>query len=172
MSNTISLGVADADVPDLRMQNGLTSVFISVFGLAATRLADTDDQRLLAIWFLEKDQSAVGSGTVGFELIEAPFLSAAFERQRAFMLETVGGMRSRLGWETLSYEPNPRSLDPSIAAFVALLNHLKLEHLDTEAAEEWRDSCGAEEPMFSGFPTCTQHQVFLTIFGCHACNDR
>ncbi|MEV8338908.1 hypothetical protein [Leucobacter sp. NPDC077196] len=172
MSNTISLSVADADVPDLRMQNGLTSVFISTFGLAATRLADTDDQRLLTIWFLEKDQSVVGMGSVGFDLVEAPFLPAAFETQRAFMLQSTGGMTSRLGWETLSYEPNPRLLDPSIASFAALLNHVTREHLDIAAAEEWRDSCGAEELMFSGFPTCTQHKILSTVFGCHACNDR
>jgi hypothetical protein len=39
------------------MNNGLTSVFVSVLALAASELAETDRQREFAAWFADQQQA-------------------------------------------------------------------------------------------------------------------
>lgn len=63
MGNIISLNDKTPKSDWISMSNGLTSVFISVLGLSGSRLAQTDDEKRLIVWLLEKDQSAVGIGT-------------------------------------------------------------------------------------------------------------
>jgi hypothetical protein len=71
MANTIQL----ERIPEiaLRINNGSTSAFISVFGLSGSRLAKTEQEKRLIVFVLEKDQSAVGIGTVGFDIGNMPW---------------------------------------------------------------------------------------------------
>ncbi|WP_417541324.1 hypothetical protein [Microbacterium maritypicum] len=155
----------------VKMSNGLTNVFISTFGLAATRLAGTDGERRITYWVLEHDQSARGIGTVGFTLAEAPFDPASFDTGREFLLRATAAIMDRSGWETLNYAPNVDILGRAVEEFTGLVQRVTPMDLDTAAMREWLAASGPDEPQFHGFPTCPQHRVFLTDFGCHPCND-
>ncbi|WP_086350711.1 hypothetical protein [Candidatus Enterococcus clewellii] len=68
--NIISLSETEPSPYEIAMSNGLTAVLITTFGLSATSLAQTETQKQLTVFVLEKDQSCVGRGTVGFDLSE------------------------------------------------------------------------------------------------------
>jgi hypothetical protein len=48
---------ARPDIQCIQMNNGLTSVFVSVLALAASELAETDRQREFAAWFADQQQA-------------------------------------------------------------------------------------------------------------------
>jgi len=157
---------------NVHMSNGATSVFITVLGLSGTRLAKTDDEKKLLVWILEKDQSKRGIGTVGFAISEMPWVKENFENQKTFMLEVVKGVKEKLGWETLDYTPNEEIIFPFMDTFSNIIKELKKEDIDENVIEEWEKACEDSEPVFNGYPVCKEHNVLLTIFGCHVCNDR
>lgn len=101
MANYIKL-TNNSDI-DMHMSNGGTSVFISVIGLSGSRLAKTDDQKKLIVWLMEKDQSRVGIGTVGFSLSEMPWTKDKFDDEKAFLLNVINAVKQKLGWDTLDY---------------------------------------------------------------------
>jgi len=154
------------------MSNGPTSVFITVLGLSGTRLAKTDDEKKLLVWILEKDQSKCGIGTVGFAISEMSWIKENFECQKTFMLEVVKGVKEKLGWETLDYTPKEEIIFPFMDTFSDMIKELKKEDIDENAIEEWEKACEDYEPLYNGYPVCEKHNVLLTIFGCHVCNDR
>lgn len=86
--------------------NGCTDVLLTVIGLSGSKSAQTDDEKNMIIWLMEKDQSAVGMGTVGFDISEMPWKKACFENQKHFMLQVLDAARAKTGWETLEYSPN------------------------------------------------------------------
>jgi len=157
---------------DIHMSNGATSVFITVLGLSGTRLTKTDDEKKLLVWILEKDQSKCGIGTVGFSISEMPWIKENFECQQTFMLEVTMGVKEKLGWETLDYTPNEERIFPLIDTFYDMIKELTKDDIDEEEIEEWERSCEDNEPLNNGYPVCDEHYIFLTIFGCHVCNDR
>lgn len=156
----------------LKMSNGLTSVVISLIGLSGSRLAKREDEKLHIIWILEKDQSACGIGTVSFELSEMPWDQRYLNRQRLFMLAVLDGIDQQLGWETLNYEPNQELIRNCTSQFREMLEKLTEHDIDETAGAEWRKAATEDDPIHNGFPKCPKHDVYLTVFGCHICNDR
>jgi len=108
MANVITLNGNTPVSEYLHMSNGLTAVFIDAFGLSGSRLVASDMEKRLIVWVLEKNQSAVGIGTVGFEICDMPWEVDYFEDNRKFILSVLESMKSRLGWETLDYSPKQR----------------------------------------------------------------
>ena len=90
MANIISL---DSINEYISMSNGLTSVFIDVLGLSGTHLAKIDAEKRMIVWLLEKDQSAAGGGSVGFDISEMPWDDTAFEDIKRFLLDVIEGAR-------------------------------------------------------------------------------
>ncbi|QIK63330.1 hypothetical protein G7068_09055 [Leucobacter viscericola] len=171
MSNTITVGRGTPFEQSLTLANGLTSVFVSLLGLSGTATAADNKERVLVYWLLEQDQSAVGVGTVGFELEDLPFEENEFESQRVFLLSAIDGVIKRIGWDRLSYKPNEDLIFPAMHRFAELVRALRITDLHREEIAEWHEACQADEPMFRGFPVCGGHGLLLTRFGCHACNN-
>lgn len=71
--------------------NGCTDVLLTVIGLSGSKSAQANDEKNMIIWLMEKDQSAVGMGTVGFDISEMPWKKACFENQKHFMNEEIMG---------------------------------------------------------------------------------
>lgn len=72
----------------LSMSNGLTDTLISALLLSGSQLAKTDQEKRLIVWLAEKDQSAVGMGTVGFSVLDMPWDRNTFEQDRSFLRRT------------------------------------------------------------------------------------
>lgn len=153
------------------MSNGLTSVFVNVLGLSGSRLAKTDDEKRLIVWLLEKNQSVVGTGTVGFDICDMPWNIENFKQNIEFLLSVAAGVKDRLGWETLGYEPNEALLFPCIVQFEKLIHKMKVDLIDQQAGKDWLAMADSDDPILNGFPQCTNHGVFLTLFGCQVCTD-
>lgn len=83
MANTISLPKEINDVVELiGMSNGLTSVFIEVLAISGSILAKTNREKEMIIWLAQRDQSAVGIGTVGFDIDEMPWTIDSFQNEK------------------------------------------------------------------------------------------
>lgn len=171
MGNIILLDKKSPASECISMSNALTSVFINVLGLSGSQLAKTDDEKKLIVWLLEKNQSGVGIGTVGFYICEMPWNIKNFKQNQEFLLSVIDGIRNRLGWETLHYEPNETLLFPCIAQFEKLIQQMTAELVDLQAGKEWLVAANIDDPILNGFPQCPKHCVFLTLFGCQICTD-
>jgi len=170
MGNIISLNALGQH---LSMSNGLTTVFLSTLGLSGTYFAKSEDDKRIIIWLLEKDQSAVGCGTVGFDICEMPWDLADFDRSKQFLLAAVDGAKQKIGWERLDYRPNEELLFPCLDQFCYMISQMTPDMLDQAAIKAWLDESmeTPDDPILCGYPCCPKHQVFLTVFGCHLCND-
>lgn len=170
MGNIISL---DTIGERISMSNGLTSVFIDVLGLSGTHLAKTAAEKRMIVWFLEKDQSAVGWGAVGFDVSEMPWADTDFDDMKRFMLDVIEGARRKDGWGFLDYQPNEDLLFPCLDQFYKLISDMDLSMFNQEAARKWlHDTMDVpDDPIVCGYPRCPKHPVLLTVFGCHLCNN-
>lgn len=170
MANTIRL-YENSPIDDwLTMSNGATEVFISVIGLSGSRIAKTDDEKILIVWILEHDQSAIGIGAVDFDLSELPWNKRRFNLQKQFMLKVLEGIENKLDWEALNYVSNEKFLETPVLYFRKMLQQVNESIIDEKAIKEWIADSKKEEPMKNGFPLCKKHKIFLTLFGCHICN--
>jgi hypothetical protein len=98
MSNSISYEKRP-DLHSVQMNNGLTSVFISVIAIAASILAKNDLQRKIAVWFASHDQGVFGLGLVGFDVSELPWVQEDFDEQKRFILQVIDSTTCQMGWE-------------------------------------------------------------------------
>jgi len=177
MGNVITLNKNTLISEFLHMSNGLTAVFIDTFGLSGSRLARNDIEKRLIVWVLEKNQSAVGIGTVGFEICDMPWEVDYFEDNRKFIMSVLKCMKSRLGWETLDYSINEELLFPCIEQFKNLLLQMTSEDINLIEVKCWLEEFFADAyisgntPSISGFPKCPKHEVLLSIYGCHVCTN-
>ena len=151
--------------------NGCTDVLLTVIGLSGSRLARTDDERNMMVWLMMKDQNIVGRGTVGFDITEMLWEKEYFERQKQFMLRVLNGVKKRIGWETLSYEPNEEMIFNRIDCLYEMFQAIQIEDIDEEATREWLEDVELNEPIKNGYPKCEKHGIYHSIFGCIACND-
>ncbi len=154
----------------LKMSNGLTAVFIDVMTLAGSRLAQTVDEKRLIVWLAEKDQSAVGIGTVGFDIREIPWNTERFEENKRFMLKVIEAAESRTGWDKLGYQPNEELLLPALKKFAEMISQMTAEDVDENETREWFAAAEHDAPVLCGFPKCPKHGTLLSCFGCLICN--
>ena len=135
----------------LSMGNGLTDTLISALLLSGSQLAKTDQEKRLIVWLAEKDQSAVGMGTVGFSVLDMPWDRNTLEQNRSFLRRTVEQAKLRRGWELLDYQPSEELLLPSLEKFLFLIAQLKQAVIQPECLEAWLDEAAENELVRSGF---------------------
>lgn len=167
MSNLITFGENGGDY--LQMSNGLTSVFIDVLTLAGSKLAQTVDEKLLIVWLAEKDQNAVGIGTVGFDIREMPWNTEHFEENKRFMLKVIKAAENKTDWDKLDYQPSEELLFPALKKFAEMIGKLSAEDIYPNALTEWVNSAENDDPILNGFPKCPKHGVLKTFLGCLLC---
>lgn len=171
MANIIRLNKKAPVDKWVSMSNSLTSVFIDVLALSGSHLAVTDDEKRLIVWFSEKDQSAVGIGTVGFDIDEMPWNTITFEDNKKFLLNTIYQAKNRFGWKLLEYIPNETFIFVALDEFTRLLEKMRMEDIQKDALSEWLAAAESDDPVLCGFPKCKKHNTLLTYFGCHVCNN-
>lgn len=173
MGNVICLSnqISDPQKLLLSMSNGLTDVFISVLLLSGSQLAKDEDEKRLIVWLAERDQSAVGMGTVGFSVLEMPWNIKTFEKDQAFMLKVIEHARNGIGWKQLDYVPSENLLFPALNQFYFLIAQLKRSDIKPDSLEEWLAEATENDPVRCGFPRCSRHDTLLTTFGCQICNN-
>jgi hypothetical protein len=148
------------------MNNGLTSVFVSVLTLAASELAETDRQRECAAWFASHDQSVFGLGTVGFDMSELPWSLDAFASDRGFVLRVIHAAKARVGWERLGYEPHEEWVQHCLDQFRAMVEAFAIEYAAGSEAAVW--PCGRPKRLV----LCPVHRVYQHEQGCVLCSDQ
>lgn len=168
MSNIITYHNKNLDV---HMSNGLTSVFISILGLSGSIIATEDYQKDLIVFLLEKDQSKIGIGTVGFDISEMPWKFKEFNHQKSFMLKVIDRVKSKIDWHLLDYTPNDIVID-SLNKFENMIQNLSIEDINLEKINTWLfDTLNERKSWNIKYPKCEKHGVFKTFCGCHICND-
>ena len=155
----------------LHMNNGLTGVFISTFGLSGSRLAKTGQEKKLVVYVLENNQSVYGIGSVSFDIGCLPWDKNSFEKDRQFILSVLAGINNKLGWETLSYFPREDWLKTCVNTFETMLTNMVQDDINASKIDEWHKQIEPNDPINQGFPLCSVHKVLLTKHGCQVCMD-
>lgn len=169
MANVIRLN-HDAPVDEwLSISNGTTSMMTELMGISGSIMAEAEAEKSMIVWLLEKDQTVVGAGTVGFDVVDMPWTTADFEGQRFFMLNVLDGVKNQLGWDRLPYSPNPEFVDYSIARLSAMFEKITVHMIDEENTKEWMMSAEPDDPINHGYPKCREHGMLLTLWGCYTC---
>lgn len=169
MANVINLN-QDAPVDEwLSISNGTTSMIIELIGLSGSIMAQSDAEKSMIVWLLEKDQNVVGLGTVGFCVVDMPWTAGDFEDQWLFMLKVLEGVRNQLGWNRLSYSPNIEFVAFCITRLEAMFRKITIDMIDEENTKEWRTTAEPNDPINNGYPKCREHGMLLTLWGCFSC---
>ena len=155
-----------------RCSNGCLDVLLAVIGLSGSRIAQSDDERNLIVWLMEKDQSIVGLGTVGFDIIEMPWKKLCFEGQKLFMLQVLDGVKEKIGWETLDYKPNEEIIFDRISTLHDMFRLIQIEDINEDLTVQWLEDPDICELIRGGYPKCKKHGIYMSIWGCLACNDK
>lgn len=170
MANTIGRTKDSPQEEWLSFSNGATDLFLAVLGLSGSRLAQTQGEKRLIVWLLERDQSVLGAGTVGFDLCEMPWEIPHLQEQISFLMRVLDGVEAHLGWECLDFTPNLDFVRVGTEKFRKMLSRLKTKDLTPNALSLWLEAMEESDPVFHGFPKCPKHGIFLTVWGCYLCN--
>lgn len=172
--NQISMPESLEDVIEpLRMKNSSTEVFIETLVLSGSALAKTNREKEFIIWLAQRDQNAVGRGTVGFHLDEMPWVEEDFPEMKQFVLSTIIGVMNRTKWDVLNYEPNEEWIRNTFGHFSRMIQLLEAEHINSQHYWEWiTPDVDDDEPTVPvGHPKCKEHEVYLSCLGCVICNS-
>ncbi|MEY4529303.1 MAG: hypothetical protein RLZZ156_24 [Deinococcota bacterium] len=164
MSNLISYDAQNLE--PLQMNNGLTSVFVSVLALSASNLAQTDNQRLWAAWIASRDQGIFGGGIVGFDLTQMPWKVASLEADKDFWSRAVAAAKQKIGWECLDYQPHEEWVFSSLDQFIGLIIAFEAADINSDESREW-----TYDSRPRTLELCKKHLVYLHAYGCVICND-
>ncbi len=159
------------DEDSLTMSNIGTAKFINVLCLSGGRLAKTESQKRFMVFLAERNQSFMGFGVVGFDIVEMPWVKDSFEEDKKFMLGVIDGVKNKLGWETLDYEPNEEVIFMYMDTFRKLIDRMSIDDIDEENLTEWLSAADADDPVNCGFPKCEKHDTYISIAGCQVCME-
>lgn len=171
MSNTIRFNDKTSVDDWIGMSNGLTSGFIKILVLSGSAIAETETEKQMIVWLAEKNQSAVGIGTVGFDVVEMPWDKADFPSLKAFMLRAADEALSKKDWDKLGYTPNDSFVMPCLEKFRQYIERMTEADIREEARSEWLERSESDDPVKCGFPRCKKHGTLLSLYGCNICND-
>jgi hypothetical protein len=169
MGNTIWL--KRAPELTLSMSNGLTSVFVSTFGLSGSRLAKSEQEKKLVVYVLEKNQAVFGIGMIDFDAGSLPWDTQNFEQDKQFILSVLDGIKKKLGWEKLKYEPNEEMLFTSVDEFEKMIQFMDKNDINIDEINRWLKAVQADNPINNGFPVCPVDGALLTQYGCQVCME-
>lgn len=176
MGNVIAFNdiVSVAD-DSFSMSNGLTDVFIDYLLLSGSRLAKTESEKRMVVFLAEKQQTKVGMGNVGFDIVEMPWTSDTFETDKTFVLEMIHHARALTSekrvWKKMGYEPGQEHLVYALNSFEVLIKRMSINDVDEDNYREWISAAEIDDPINTGFSQCPKHEVLLSLFGCKLCND-
>jgi len=167
--------------------------FIATMGLSGSFLAKSDFEKKFVVWLLEKDQDFIGRGTIAFDLCEMPWSFIGFHEEKSFLLSMANGVKSKNGWDKLSYAPNEEMLFSYIDRFISLLEDFTLGDVNERHRLDWArdgnplyrlgrgvwvDECntyewvrGENSREIQGYAKCSTHELYLTYFGCYLCKN-
>jgi hypothetical protein len=89
----------------MRLSNGATAVFLSVWQFALSDLAGNSWERAFAQWIARHDTQILGLGMVGFGLDEIDWDPVQFPSQKAFLVRALDTALTRHRWAELCYDP-------------------------------------------------------------------
>jgi hypothetical protein len=152
----------DAAGLSLKLNNGGTSVLLSVLLLAGSDLAQSEWERELMTWFAGHDQAIFGLGVVGFDVHEIAWTRAGLQEQKAFVLKMIELALTRHRWDALGYDP------PYAHEYLATLRKL-IEAVTRDSIRpdtNWQSQARPEV-----LAKCARHEVYVHAWGCLICND-
>lgn len=152
----------------IQCSNGLTNVLLTTIGLSGSKYAVDEDEKNLIVWMMTCDQNRRGIGTVSFDLRELPWKKEKFQQQKTFLLKVLDGVKNKIGWEVLDYTPNEDILFGRIYGLKKMIEKMTVEDIDENSTLKWLKE---DEMILKGYPKCKKHNIFLSIYGCMACND-
>ncbi len=164
MANMVQYG-RRPDLEPVQMSNGLTSVFIAVLALAASRLPQTDHEKELATWIGSRDQSIFGLGMVGFDIAQIPWGADTFDQDKAFLLGVIEAAKAKTGWDRLDYAAREDWVMGSLDQFAVLVGAFSPKDIVTSKERSW--PWGKPEVL----ALCEKHGVYQHVEGCVVCND-
>lgn len=147
------------------------SALMTVIGLSGSKLAQNDFEKTFIIWLMEKDQSCIGLGMAGFDITEMPWKKEYFNEQKEFIIKVLEGIMDKVGWDTLDYEPNMEIISDKVHQLKEMFGKMQPEDINMIAVNEWLNDTSDTEPIKTGCPKCKKHNIYLSLFGCIACND-
>jgi hypothetical protein len=150
----------------LKMSNGLTSVFIAILSLSASRLAKTDRDVDFAMWLASCDQSIIGLGAVGFDISEMPWSTENFETEKRFTLSVIDSAKSKQYWNVLDYQPREDWALHSLEQFRCLIEDFTAEFV--------KDADKKDRSVYKSdkIEKCPIHEIYFHWSGCVICNDK
>ncbi len=176
MGNIISFdGTISINDDSLSMSNGLTDVLIDYLLISGSELAVSESEKRMIAFLAEKQQTIIGMGTVGFDIIEMPWQLDSFHKDKAFLLKVIDYARmlsfKKSVWDKLGYEPNQEHIDYALSRFDTLIKRMTENDIDNNNLQEWLADREQDDPVCCGYPKCPKHGVILSLFGCKLCND-
>lgn len=156
----------------LHMSNAGMDIFLTTLALSGSKLAETQKQKEIILWIAEHDDVIRGRGFNDFDISDFPWNYDDFEEELKFLLKVIDGVKQKIGWETLNYDPNEEILYSNLVTFSKLLTGFNKKYITTEAYLDWKKE--KENPKYSipvGFPKCAKHSILLHYGGCIACNN-
>ncbi|MBR2177377.1 MAG: hypothetical protein IJ861_10610 [Clostridia bacterium] len=163
------------DDDSLSLSNGLTDVLIDFLLLAGSELAESENQKMITVFLAEKQQTKIGIGNVGFDIITMPWQIHTFDTDKAFLLKTISYARTislqQSTWKILKYKPNLEHLMYALDGFEKLINRMSISDVNENNIKEWINEAEKDDPIYCGFPKCSKHGIMLSMFGCKFCND-
>ena len=103
--------------------------------------------------------------------MEMPWVKDSFEEDKEFLLGVIDGVKSKLGWETLDYEPNEEVIFGYMDTFRKLIERMSVDDIDEKNLTEWLSAADADDPVNCGFPKCEKHDAYISVAGCQVCMD-
>jgi hypothetical protein len=88
----------------MQMSNGLSVAVLHVLVMSGSAMATRADERRFVRWLAE-DIEPSSRGVGGFDILELPWSTVAFEEERSFMLRVVEDALTTGRWSLLPYEP-------------------------------------------------------------------
>lgn len=176
MGNIISFdGKVSMNDDSLSMSNGLTDVFIDYLLISGSELANSESEKRMISFLAEKQQSIMGMGNVGFDIIEMPWSKETFEQDKVFWLNVIEHAsvlsRQKKVWMKLGYEPGKSHIDYALNGFTVLIKRMTLMDIDENNLKEWLAESEPDDPVCCGYPKCPNHGIILSFCGCKLCND-
>jgi hypothetical protein len=146
------------------MSNGGMAVFLSVIVLSGSRIAIEKKEKEMIQWFSEQDDTIRGRGCNGFDICDMPWEKENFEKERAFLLKVIAGAKEKLGWNTLSYEPNEDIIFGYLEKFKTLLVNFDKEHIVDDTYLMWlEDNKTLKFYVPEDYPNCDEKSKKLVL---------
>ena len=88
------------------------------------------------------------------------------------MLQVLDGVKEKIGWETLNYEPNEKTIFDRINSLQDMFHSIHINDINEDLTDQWLEEAENCELISEGYPKCKKHGIYMSVWGCLACNDK